>query len=228
MSAPGGFWQQAVAVARKDLTAEIRTGEVLLITAPFGAVALLLIPLAIGTDRPLLTRVGPGMYWVVVLLMGILVALRQSGVDGPSQRDLMGLLGLDPAARFAGQAGATLLLLLLFELMLGPVAAALYDPELSAMSWLAMFLLLPLFAVGLALLGTLAGWLTVSLSTGRSLVPLLVAPLAVPLLLGATQALEGLQLRESILGWLLLLVALDLGLAAAGVLSARALEEASR
>ncbi len=222
------FWAHARAVARKELIAEIRTGEVLLITAPFGAVVLLLIPLAIGTDRPLLTRIGPGMYWVVVLVFGIMVALRQSAVDGPPQRDLMGLLGVDPAARFVGQAGATLLLLLLFEGVLAPVAGALYEPRLSGWAWPALLLLLPMFAVGLALLGTLAGWLTASLSTGRSLVPLMVAPLAIPLLLGATQALEGLRLRESIAGWVVLLVTLDLALAVVGVLSARPLEEATR
>ncbi len=223
-----GFWRQVKAVARKEIVAEIRTGEVLLITAPFGAVALLLIPLAIGTDRPLLSRVGPGMYWVVVLIFGIMVALRQSATDGPPQRDLLGLLGIDPVARFTGQAVATLLLLLMFEVLLLPVAGALYDPQISGWGWLAMVGLLPMFATGLALLGTLAGWLTANLATGRSLVPLLVAPLAIPLLLSATQALEGLRLRASITGWVLLLLALDLMLGVAGVLSARPLEEASR
>jgi heme exporter protein B len=223
-----GFWRQALAVTRKEIVAEIRTGEVLLITAPFGAVVLLLVPLAIGTDRPLLSRVGPGMYWVVVLIFGIMVAIRQSATDGPPQRDLLGLLGIDPAARFAGQAIATTSLLLLFEAILLPVAGALYSPDISGWGWLAMAGLLPMFAVGLGLLGTLAGWLTVSLTTGRSLVPLLVAPLAIPLLLSATQALEGLRLRVSIGGWVLLLLALDLILAVAGVLSARPLEEASR
>ncbi len=114
-----GFWRQALAVARKDLMMERRTGEVLLVTVPFGAVALLLTPLAVGTDQPLLTRIGAGMYWVVVLLFGILVAIRQSATDDQPQRDLLGLLGIDPAARFAGQAGATLAMVLLFELLLG-------------------------------------------------------------------------------------------------------------
>ena len=221
-----GFWRQAMAVARKDLAMERRTGEVLLVTAPFGAVALLLIPLAVGTDQPLLTRIGPGMYWVVVLLFGILVAVRQSAHDGQPQRDLLGLLGIDPAARFTGQAGATMALLLVFEVVLGPIAAAMYSP--STRGWLWLIVLIPLVAVGLALLGTLAGWLTQSVAAGPALVPLLVAPLSIPLLLGATQTLEGLRLGESILGWVLLVLALDLALAIAGVLSSRPLEEATR
>ncbi len=220
------FWSHASAVARKDLRAELRTGEVLFVIVPFGAVALLLTPLAVGVDTPLLERIGPGMYWMVVLLFGVLVALRQSSLDGRPQRDMQALLGVDPAARFTGQAAATGLLLLVFALVLGPVAAALYDPSPSGWGWLAA--LIPLVVTGLALLGTLAGAITGGLGARNSLVPLLVVPLAVPLLLAATQSLEGLRRGEGILGWLLLLVAMDLGLAVIGVLSARPLQETSR
>lgn len=45
---------QCLALARKDLRLERRAGEALLVTAPFGATALLLAPLAVGTDTPLL------------------------------------------------------------------------------------------------------------------------------------------------------------------------------
>ncbi len=220
------FWRQAVAVARRDLLGEMRTGEVLLVTAPFGGIALLLIPMAIGTDAPLLARIGPGMYWVVVLLFGVLVALRRSAAETGAQRDLAGLLGIDPAARFAGQGLANAALLAMYALVLGPVAVVLYDPDLRGWEW--MPLLVPLAVIGLALLATVAGRLTTALDSGPTLVPLLVAPMAVPLLLGATQALEGLRLGESILGWLLLLVAVDLALAVVGVLGARPLEEAAR
>jgi len=62
-----GFWRQAMAVARKDLTMERRTGEVLLVTAPFGAVALLLIPLAVGTEgADLMPQLGPEPEDIVV------------------------------------------------------------------------------------------------------------------------------------------------------------------
>ncbi len=162
---PGRFWREALEVARKDLRVEARTAETLRVTVPFGATALLLIPLAVGADIPLLRALGPGMYWTVVLLFGVLVTLRQSAVDTPAQRDLLALLGVDPAACFVGRAGASALLLLAFQAMLGPVALVLYDPQPIGWAWLA--LLAPLVAVGLALLGTLAGALTERLP-GRS------------------------------------------------------------
>jgi heme exporter protein B len=220
-----GFWSQATEIAGKDLRTEVRTGEVLLITIPFGGIALMLIPLAVGTDAPLLRTIGPGMYWAVILLFGVLVALRQSGVEQPAQRDLLALLGVDPAARFVGQAGATTILLLAFELLLAPVALALYNPALRGWGWIAV--LIPLVAIGLGLLGTLAATIAASIASS-ALVPLIVAPLSVPILLAASQTMDGLRVGSTIVGWILLLLIMDLLLAVAGVLSAQPLQEAAR
>ena len=185
----------------------------------------MLIPLAVGTDTPLLRDIGSGMYWVVVLLFGVLVATRQSGIEGRPQQDLLSLLGIDPAAQFVGRAGATTILLLAFELVLGPVAIALYASQLKGWAWIA--LLVPLVAIGLGLLGTLAATIAESIASS-ALVPLLVAPLSVPILLAASQTMDGLRFGNTIVGWILLLLTMDLLLAVAGVLSARPLQEASR
>ena len=221
MSLP--FWSQAGEIARADLRSESRTGEVMAVTIPFGAVALLLIPFGIGTDAPLLRQIGVGIYWAVVLLFGMLVALRRSAAEGPAQRDLLGLLGVDPAARFAGRALSTGVLVLAFEVVLGPIAIALYDARITGWGWL--ILVVPMVAAGLALLSTLIGSIVGGSGAAPALVPFLVAPLAIPMLLAATQSLEGLRLGESILAWLLLLAAMDLVLAIAGVLTARPLQE---
>jgi heme exporter protein B len=219
------FWHQTWEIARKDLLVESRTAEVLLMTVPFAAAALILIPLAIGTDAPLLSDLGPGLFWIVVLLFGVLVILRKSAVDGAPQRDLIRLLGIDPAARFAGGTLATAMLVLVFETALIPVLVALYNPDLRGWWWL--ILILPLVAIGMGLLGSIAGGVTTSLGTRTSLTPLLIVPLSLPLLLGASQAFEALQLGKSILPWLVLLGAVDLTLALSGVLAARPMEEAT-
>ncbi|MDX1689858.1 MAG: heme exporter protein CcmB [Acidimicrobiia bacterium] len=219
-----GFWAQAAAIGGTELRTELRTGEVLLVTVPFGAVALMLTPLAVGVDAPLLQRIGPGLYWVVVLLFGVLVTMRASAADTGPQRDLLALLGVDPVARFTGRAGATAGLLLAFEAVLAPVAIALYDIRVEGWPW--VLALLPLVAVGLGLVGTLAGAIAAQ-QASAALVPLLVAPMAVPMLLAATQVMDGLRVDATIVGWLLLLVVMDLLLAVAGVLSARPLQEAS-
>ena len=217
------FWSQAAAVARRDLIRERRAGEVVWITIPFGAIALLLIPMAVGTDIPLLRRIGPGLFWVIVMLFGVLIAVRRTASETPAQRDLMSLLGIDAGASFTGRVLASTGMLFAFELVIGFVAVLLYDITLDGWAWL--FLIVPLAAIGLGLLGAVAGGVTSSLNASAALVPLLVAPLAVPLLLAATEAMDAIQTGRSILPWVLLMVVVDLALAIAGVLTARPLQE---
>ena len=213
----------ALAIARRDLLRERRAGEVLWVTIPFAAVALLLIPLAIGTDQPTLERIGLGLFWVVVLLFGVLIAIRRSAAETPEQRDLTALLGLDPAAEFIGQAAASALLLLGFEVVVGAIAVVLYNIELALWFWI--FIVMFSAGVGLALLGTLASVIARSVNAGPTLVPFLVAPLAVPILLAATQALNPSESTRSILSWVLLMLITDLVLVIGGMLSARSLQE---
>lgn len=225
MPAAPGPLQQTVELARKDLRLELRAGEALLVTAPFGAVALLLVPLAIGTDVPLLRSIGPGMYWLVVLLFGVLATLRQSAVDAPPLVALLRLTGVHPAVRLAGRAVANAVLLLAFEVVLLPVVILVYDPAPAGWPWL--LAVLPLVAVGLAVLGTLSGALAQGLAGRTSLGPLLVVPLALPLLLSATQILEAVRYGRSPASWLALLLLVDVISALAVALSARSLEEVS-
>ena len=214
---------QAVEIARKDLRLEMRAGEALLVTAPFGAVALLLVPLAVGTDVPMLRSIGSGMYWVVVLLFGVLVTLRQSAVDAPPQAALLRLTGIHPAVALAGRAAANAVLLLAFELAVLPVAVIVYDPPLEGWPWL--LAVLPLVAIGLAVLGTLAGALAQGLAGRTAVGPLLVVPLALPLLLSATQIVEAARYGAGPWRWLALLALVDVVVALAVLLSARSLEE---
>jgi heme exporter protein B len=216
------LWRQTAVLFRFQLRDEVRTGEVLAVIVPFGAIALLVIPMAVGIETTLLTRIGPGLYWAVVLLFGIVVTQRRTATASPAHRDALALLGVDPAARFAATAMASAVLLLGFEVATGVVMIVLYDPVIVGWWWLG--LILPLVAMGLAMLGTIAG----SVSGGYGpLAPLLVAPLAIPILLGAAQAAEGLQLGVGILRWVLVLALVDVLLALAGVLTARPLEGTS-
>lgn len=218
-----GFWHQVRAVVDRDLLRERRQGDMLWITIPFGAIALLLIPLAVGTDAVLLRGIGPGMYWVIVMLFGVLVAVSRASRETLPQQDASALLGLDPAAGFVGRTISSAIFLLIFEAIVGIVAVGLYDISIVGFGWLMATMVI--VAIGLALLGTLTAAIVNSSSAGTALVPLLVAPLSVPLLLGATQTYDGLQGGYSILSWVLLMVAVVLVVSIIGVLTARALQE---
>ncbi len=217
--------RQIATLIRFELRDELRGGEVALVVLPFAVIALLTIPMAVGIDTPLLQRIGPGIYWSIVMLFGVLVTQRHSSLAPAAARDMLRLSGVDPAARFAATTLTTFLLLLGFEVGAGLATVLLYNPSLSSWWWL--LALLPLTAAGLAMIGTIGGNLVSGLQTRTSLAPLIVVPIAVPLLLGAAQATEGLRVGAGILRWVLLLAVVDTVLALAGVLTARPLEESA-
>lgn len=211
------------AIARKNLLLERRAGEVLLVTAPMGAVALLVIPIAVGTNVPLLRQVGPGMFWVVTMLFGTFVVLRQSAVEGPAQVRLLTLAGVPTAVQLIGNAIASAVLLVAFGAVLAPVAVMLYDPSARGWSWL--LVVLPGVAAGLALLGSIAEAVLRSLSMRTALGPLIMIPLGLPLLLAATQVVEVVGLGRSPVPWLLLILTVDLVLLLLAIFAGHLVEE---
>jgi len=220
------FWQQAVVLVRHELLLERRAGETWSIILPFGLAALVVVPLSIGPDLPLISGLGPAIFWVVALLFGMQIAFRHSSPDRGPSRDLLMLLGVDPAARFAGRAIANWVLLSGVMATLGVATILLYTPA-PIDNWPNLVVIGILFAAGLSQVATIASEITAGLGTRATLAPLLVAPLSLPMLIGATQATNSLYRGGSILPWLLILVLADLILAVAGVLTARPLEEAA-
>ena len=222
------FWDQAVEIARVDLQVERRIGDVLRIIFPFAVAALLVFPLALGIDLAAITRIGPAVFWAIGVLFGMQVALRQAADDRPERRDLYALLGVDPAARFVGRSMSGSLLMLGFMFALMVATLLLYSPRLPEGWPIPAAAAILLTSIGLTELGTLAGEVTAGLRNRTALASLIVAPLAIPLVLGGSQTLESLARDTGILPWLLLLFATDLALAVAGVGLARPIEEASR
>jgi heme exporter protein B len=222
------FWRQTVELARVDLRVEGRLGDVIRLVIPFALVALLVFPLALGIDLTAITLIGPAVFWAVGILFGMQVALRQTAADTPERRDLYALLGVDPAAKFVARSLSGSVLMLGFLVALFVAMAALYSPRLPDRWPAPMILAIFLAGIGLTELGTLAGEVTAGLRNRTALASLLVAPLAIPLVVGGSQTLEALTRGGSILPWVILLVTTDLALMVVGVAVAGPLEEASR
>ncbi len=222
------FWPQALEIARVDLTVERRLGDTLRIVLPFAVVALLVFPLALGVDLAAISQLGPAVFWALGILFGMQVALRQAAHDDRERRDLYALLGVDPAARFVGRVISGSVLMLGFLAVLLVAMVLLYSPRLPPGWPLPVVLSGILVALGLTELGTLAGEVTAGMANRTALASLIIAPLSIPLVIGASQALEAMARGTGILPWILILVATDLALAVSGVGLARPLEEASR
>ena len=224
---PRAFWRQVGWAFAKDLRVEVRGGVTLRMATPFAALALLLAPLAIGTETALLRRIGPGMLWLVLILFGLTVTLRSGAREPGPVRDLLTLSGLDPAAGFLGRSLASTLLLLGVTLVLAPLMIVLYAPEGSpSWGWLALLAIAGVMALGL--LGSLVATLVTGLRERTALGPLLAIPLAVPVLLATARGTDSAISQRSSLSWLLLLVAMNLALVIVGVLLAGPMDETTR
>lgn len=196
------------------------------IVVPFGAVALMVFPLALGIDTAVISRTGPALFWVVTFLFTMQIALRHTTSDGSHHRAMLALLGIDPFARLVGRSIASTILIWLFMAVMFPVMVLFYSPDLPE-TWLPALLPAALAGMGLAQIGTLAAEVTTGLRARTTLAPLLVAPLAVPLLIGGSQALESLIRGSGILPWVLLVTATDLALAVTAALIAHPMEDAA-
>lgn len=219
--------RQAREVARVDLIVEGRVGETLRVILPFSVAALLVLPLASGPNLSLLRQVGIPVFWTLGVLFGLQIALRQTANDTTVRRDLQAMSGLDPAARFLGRTVSAFLLLLAFMTVLLIATVGLYDIEVVPGEMGALALAVVLFSYGLAALATIAGEIAAGLRTRGALASLIVAPMSIPLVLGASQTAAAIGQGAGILSWSLLLVATDVALTVVGVAVAEPLEEAS-
>jgi heme exporter protein B len=183
------FVRGALLVAGKDLRIESRSRVALQQILPFGGIVVVLFAFALDSDRDLLPRAAPGLFWAAVLLAMLLAVGRSFGVEEANRaRDGVRLSGLDGGSVFLGKAGAIAIELFALEVVLGVAVVVLYDVALHE----ALILVLTAAAatVGLAATGTVYGVLAGGLRARETLVPLLILPAVTPVMLGATRAFE--------------------------------------
>ena len=225
----------ARAVARKDIAQELRSKVVIAQILPFVFVVLLLFGFALDPDAGLLRAASPGLFWVTLLLVLLLAVQRTYAAEtADGAFDAMRLAGLPPAGVFLGKFAALVVELVAVELVMVVGVLVLYDPTgpsagAPAFPWTLarVALLLATLATatpGLAAIGTLQGALSAGTRARDTLLPLLVLPVVVPALIGATRAMQaalGINGRSTAEGWpwIGLLVVFALAVVAAGIVA---------
>jgi len=186
----------------RELRLSLRHASDSLAAMMFFLLAGALFPLAIGPAPETLGRIAPGIVWVCALLAALLPLDRLFGADlEDGSLDLLLLSGLPPALVALGKAIAHWLTTgLPLLLAAGPLAVMLRMPEEAIPALLLG--LLPGTAV-LSLLGTTGAAMVLGARRGGVLLPLLVLPLATPVLIfgvGAADAASvGLAARPHLL-----------------------------
>jgi heme exporter protein B len=193
-------WRDAALVAQRDLRIELRSRVATNQVAPFAVLVLLLFAFALDPDRGVLERATPGLYWIAVLLSGLLAVTRSTSLDeAGGVRDALRLSSLEPAGVYLGKVAAVAGQLLGLELLLGAGVVVLYDAELRGVGLLVATCLASTVAVAAA--GVLYGALVGGLRARDTLLPVLLLPVLAPVLIGATRAFETALGTAATDGW---------------------------
>ncbi|HUQ63196.1 MAG TPA: heme exporter protein CcmB [Acidimicrobiales bacterium] len=190
----------AVLVAGKDLRIERRSRVATNQVLPFAILVLILFAFALDPDRGVLSRVGPGLFWVTVLFSALLAIQRSFAIEADDDaRDALRLSGLDGAGIFLGKAGAIAIELALLEVVLGVGVAVLYNIPIRGAALLTATCVLT--TVGIAAAGTIYGVIAAGLRVRDTLLPLLALPVLAPVLLAATRASDAALAAAPADGW---------------------------
>jgi heme exporter protein B len=212
--------RQSMAVASKDLRIELRGRFAMNAILPFAGTVLIAFGLSLGPGRTLLQRTAPGLLWLAVLFASVLSFRRAYELEGEDGA-LEGLVlsTIDPAAVFLGKAGAVVAQLLALELAVSLLVAGLFGLSLGGAPIEALGAAL-LGTVGLGAVGSLFGVLSESPRARETVFPLLVLPLATPVLVASVKATELASTgRGTEAGsWLGLLAAFDVAFVSIGTL----------
>ena len=197
------FW----GLIAREWRLSVRHGGDTLASILFFVLAASLFPLAIGPAPETLGRLAPGIVWVCALLAALLPLDRLFGADlDDGSLDQLMLCGLPPSAVALARALAHWLVTgVPLLLAAGPVAVMLRMPEEAVPVLLAG--LLP-GTIVLSLLGSAGAAIVLGARRGGVLLPLLVLPLAAPVLIFGVGAADAAAAGQAARPHLLLLCAL--------------------
>lgn len=214
------FLDKMWAIVIKDVATEWHTREMVSAMLVFAVLSLLVFSFALDLRGATARAAAPGVLWATVAFAGTL-GLSRSLVREQQTGCIDGLLlaPVDRTAIFFGKALGNLIFIIIVEMILLPLFAGLFNVPLLRPDGVLITLL---GTVGYAAVGTLLAAMAVNTRAREVLLPILLLPLAFPVLIAAVQAtgtlLEGGTLAEAS-GWLRLIVVYDLLIPAVAILT---------
>lgn len=180
-----GWVAQALAILRKDLLIELRTGEVITTSAFFAALVVIIASFAFYGGPSTRRLVGAGALWLSIAFAAVL-ALGRAWQREREESALAGLLvaPLSRSAIFAGKALGLWFFLTVVQLVVVPLTALLFAIDLTEVGP-ALALICLLATPGLAATGTLFGSMTVRTKARDLMLAIVLLPLMAPTLLAA-------------------------------------------
>ena len=207
------FARIAWLILRKDLTVEVRSGEVAFTTLLFAVSCVLVFAFAFVREGVPPQGAAPAVLWIAVMFAGTLALGRT--FDRERQSETLRALLLAPAGRpavYTGKLLGIVVLLAGLELLLVPLVAFLFQEPLFAHPfWLATIMLAG--TIGFSSVGTLFAAMLVRARSRDMLLPVLLYPICVPVIIAGVHGTDALLHNQPDIGiirfWVMLLVCFD-------------------
>lgn len=171
-----------LALIGRELRLAFRAGGEALTLVLFFVMVAVIVPFAIGPDRPQLTRLAPGVVWIAAflsMLLGLDRLFRNDDEDG--SLTLLRHANLPLEAVVAAKVIAHWLVTALPLLLATPVLALLLS--MSWGQWGQTVLALLIGTPALVSFGALGAAVTVGLRRGGLIAPVLILPLSIPVMI---------------------------------------------
>ncbi len=184
------FFRATLAIVQKDLAAELRSRELLSAMLVFSLLVIIIFNFALELDIKTRQSVTAGVLWTTFAFAGTLGLNRSMAVE--KDRGCMDGLLLAPVDRSAiyfGKGISNLAFMLIVEAIVLPVYSLLYNVNLFQPGLLGVILL---GSIGYTAVGTLLAAMSVQTRTRDVLLPILLFPVAIPVLLASVKASNGL------------------------------------
>jgi len=207
------YLRKILAIVWKDIVAELRTKEMFSAMFVFSVLVIVVFNFAfdlrVSGDR--VRQVAPGALWVAFAFSGVL-GLNRAFVVERERGCLDGLLltPVDHTAIYFGKMISTMLFMLVVEAFMLPVSTVFLGVNLFDVR---LVFVLVLGTLGFAGVGTVLSAMTAQTRAREVLLPILLLPVAAPVLIAAVKATSGIldgQPLSEIVRWLELLIAFDI------------------
>lgn len=180
------FFSGIATIVHKDLLAEFHSRELIMSMLLFAALSILIFSFALELDRQARLEAISGVLWVTVAFASIL-GLNRSLAMERDQGNLDALLvaPIERSAIFFGKMVGNFIFTLAVGLILMPVMSVLYNLPVLQLSLVGILLM---GTLGLTTVGTLLATMTVQTRSRESLLPIVMLPMALPIILPAVKA----------------------------------------
>ena len=176
--------KRCIAIAKKDLTAEFRTKQMLNSMLMFALLIILIFSFSFKDslgDYDRITELAPGILWITFMFAGMLGLSRSFALE-QEENCIEGLLlcPVDRSTIYVGKLISNLVLMLIIEIPAIPIFMFLFHYTFVNIFWLALVILLG--TIGFLTVGTLLSALTLNATTRELLLPVILLPILFPML----------------------------------------------